>query len=172
MREEYPCTCMNAAKRYGREHIICRNVRLSHASDFTMAPWRNLGNLNSTSAETFLLRLSLGSSIDDLGGRFLSTVRTKFPQVNILKPLLEARKADLQEVCQGDGVEWIEDQLDGSVRKRIHKIVLENEELVPGITRLMKTCQDARRELRYQGIVPRTRFHSVRVTIAMYNIGS
>ena len=163
---------MNAVKRYRRGHIICRTVRLSHASDFTMTPWHNLGNLNSTSAETFLLRLSLGSSIDDLGGRFLSTVRTKFPQVNILKPLLEARKADLQEVYQGDGVEWIEDQLDGSVRKRIHKIVQENEELVPGITRLMKTCQDARRELRYQGIVPRTRFHSVRVTIAMYNIGS
>ena len=97
--------------------------------------------------------MAVGSSLDDMGGKFLSSVQAKFPQVNILRPLLEVWKEDLQEVCQNEGVEWTEDQLYSNVRKHIRKIVQENEELVPGIAGLMKTCQEARRQLKHQGIV-------------------
>ena len=103
--------------------------------------------------------MALRSNVDDLGGRSLNTVRAKFPQVNIIRPFLEVRKADIQEVCQNEGVEWIEDQLDGSVRKHIRGIVQRNEELVPGIAGLIKTCQEARRQLKYQGIFANTKFH-------------
>ena len=103
--------------------------------------------------------MALRSSLDDMGGRFLSTVGAKFPQVNILRPLLEVRKADLQEACQNEGVKWTEEQLHSNVRKHIRKIVQENEELVPGIAGLIKTCQETRRHLKAQGIVASTKFH-------------
>ena len=103
--------------------------------------------------------MALRSSLDDMGGRFLNTVGAKFPRVNILRPLLEVRKADLQEVCQNEGVEWTEEQSDGTVRKHIRKVIQENEELVPGIAGLMKTCQETRRHLKAQGIVASAKFH-------------
>ena len=84
-----------------------------------------------------------------------STVWAEFPQVTILRPLLEVRKADLQEVCRNEGVEWIEDPTNLSydfVRNNIRKILRENEELNLGITGLMKICQEARRHLKREGI--------------------
>lgn len=106
-------------------------------------------------AETFLLRMAKGSGVDGLGGMYPSTMWVEFPQVNVLRPLLEVRKAALQEVCRNEGVEWIEDssnQLD-IVRNNVHKILHENEELDPGIIGLIKTCQEVRRNLEHQGTV-------------------
>ena len=91
---------------------------------------------------------------DIMGGWYPSTVRAAFPRVNILRPFLEAQKADLQEVCQNEGVEWIEEplnQLDDNIYKNIREIILQNEGLVPGITGLMKTCREKRRHLEQQG---------------------
>ena len=85
--------------------------------------------------------------------------------MNVVRPLLEVRRADLQEVCQNEGVEWIEDLSNWSyvlVRNNISKIVQENEELIPGITGLMKTCKEARRHLKHQGIVAITAYNSQR----------
>ena len=83
--------------------------------------------------------------------------------MNILRPLLEVRKADLQEVCRNEGVEWIEDPSNLSsefVRNNIRKVLQENEELASGITGLMKTCKEARRHLKHQGIVANTAHNS------------
>jgi tRNA(Ile)-lysidine synthase TilS/MesJ len=57
-------------------------------------------------------------------------------------------------VCQNEGVEWIEDpsnQLDNNFYKRIRQVMLQNEEVVPGIVGLMKTCRERRRHLEHQG---------------------
>ena len=84
-----------------------------------------------------------------------SNVWAEFPQVTILRPLLEVRKADLQEVCRSEGVEWIEDPTNLSYdfsRNNIRRILQENEEVNPGITGLVKICQEARRRLKRQGI--------------------
>ena len=105
--------------------------------------------------ETFIMRMAKGSGIDGLGGMYPSTVWVEFPQVNILRPLLEVRKADLQEVCRNEGVKWIEDPSNLSsefVRNNIRKVLQENEKLVPGITGLVKTCQEVRRHLKHQGV--------------------
>ena len=110
------------------------------------------------------MRMAKGSGIDGLGGMYPSTVWAKYPQVNILRPLLEVRKADLQEVCRNEGVEWIEDSSNLSydfVRNNIRKVLQENEKLVPEITRLVKTCQETRRHVKHLGIVASTvKFHS------------
>ena len=96
------------------------------------------------------------SGVDGLGGMYPHTVWADYPRVNVLRPLLEVRKADLQEVCRSEGVEWIKDpsnQLDDIVRNNVRKILQENEELNPGIIGLMETCQGARKHLKHQGIV-------------------
>ena len=101
------------------------------------------------------MRMAKGSGIDGLGGMYPKTVWAQFPQVNVLRPLLEARKADLQEVCRNEEVEWIEDPSNQSgdyIRNNIRKILQENEELNPGIISLVKTCQEARRHSKRQGI--------------------
>ena len=101
------------------------------------------------------MRMAKGSGIVGLGGMYPTTVWAEFPQMNIVRPLLEVRKADLQEVCRNEGVEWIEDPSNLSsefIRNNIRKLLQENKELVPGITGLMKTCQEARRRLKRQGI--------------------
>ena len=99
--------------------------------------------------------MAKGSGVDGLGGMYPTTVWPEFPSVSILRPLLQLRKVDLQEVCRKEGVEWIEDPSNQStdyIRNNIRKILQENEELVPGITGLMKTCQETRRVLKHQGI--------------------
>ena len=84
------------------------------------------------------------------------TVWPEFPQVNILRPLLELHKTDLQEVCRNEGVEWIEDpsnQSDYYMRNNFRRILAENEELVPGISELVRTCQETRRLFKRQGML-------------------
>ena len=102
--------------------------------------------------------MAKGDYVGGLGGMYLRSVQAKFPQVNILRPLLEVWKADLQEVCQNERVEWTENTSDGNVHKHIHRFIRENEELVPGIAGLMKTCRETRRHLKDQGIVSSTQF--------------
>ena len=75
--------------------------------------------------------------------------------MNILRPLLEVRKAELQELCRNEGVEWIEDPSNMSsdfVRNNIRRTLQENDELAPGIAGLVKICQDSRRHLKHLGI--------------------
>ena len=108
------------------------------------------------STELFLLRLPRGSGLEGLGGMYPITVWSGFPRVNILRPLLELRKAELEEVCQSEGVEWVEDPSNQSsdyLRNNIRKILHGNEYLVPGIAQLMYTCQDARKILKHQGMM-------------------
>lgn len=108
----------------------------------------------SASIETFFIRMAKGSGVNGLGGMYPRTVWAEFPRVNVLRPLLEARKTDLQEVCRNEGVEWIEDpsnQSDDYIRNNVRKILQENEELNPGITALVKTCQEARTHLKHKG---------------------
>ena len=91
-----------------------------------------------------------GDDVGVLGG---NAVQSKSPRMNILRPLLEVRKEDLQEVCRNEGVKWTEDQLYyNDPTKYIRKFLQENEELVPGIAGLIKTCRDSRRHLRDRGI--------------------
>ena len=107
-------------------------------------------------AETFLIRMPKGSGLEGLGGMYPITVLSEFPHVNILRPLLEVRKAELQEVCRREGVEWIEDPSNQSsdfVRNNIRQILRKNEDLFPGIVRLIHTCQNVREELKQQGEV-------------------
>ena len=91
---------------------------------------------------------------DIMAGWYPSTVRSACPRVNILRPFLEVQKADLQEVCQNEGVEWIEEpsnQLDDNIYKNIRRVIQQNEELVPEIIGLLKTCRERRRHLEQQG---------------------
>ena len=94
-----------------------------------------------------------------LGGMYPSTVWGDFPQVNVLRPLLEVRRADLQEMCRNEGVEWIEDPSNLPhilIRNNVLKVLQENEKLVPGIAGLVKTGQEARRYWLHRGIVANT----------------
>ena len=105
--------------------------------------------------ETFLIRMAKGSGLDGLGGMYPVTMLSEFPRVNILRPLLELRKDDLVEVCKREGVEWIEDpsnRSDDFVRNNVRKILRENEDLIPGVTQLVETCQDTRRVFKHQGM--------------------
>lgn len=98
--------------------------------------------------------MSKGSGLEGLGGMYPVTVFPEFPRVNILRPLLQIRKAQLMEVCQNEGIEWIEDpsnQSDDFVRNNVRKILHENEDLIEGISQLMDTYQKARRVLKGQG---------------------
>ena len=96
--------------------------------------------------------MTRGYEFYKLGGMYSQKVFADFPRVNILRPLLEVRMAALQEVCQNEGVEWIEDLSFNLARNNIRMVLRENEELVPGIIGLMKTCEEARRHLKQQGI--------------------
>ena len=100
------------------------------------------------------MRMSMGSGFAGLGGMYPITVISEFPRVRILRPLLELRKAELMEVCRQEGMEWIEDpsnQSDDFIRNNIRKILQQNEDLIPGVTQLVDTCQDARRVFKHQG---------------------
>jgi tRNA(Ile)-lysidine synthase TilS/MesJ len=102
------------------------------------------------------MRLAKGSGVSGLGCMYPSTVWAEFPRVSILRPLLEVRKVDLQEVCRNEGMEWIEDPTNQSydyIRNNIRRILQENEDLTPGITGLVKICQEARRYLKHEGII-------------------
>lgn len=100
------------------------------------------------------MRMAKGSGVSGLGGMYPSTVWAEFTQVNILRPLLEVRKADLQEVCRDEGVEWIEDPSNLSydfIRNNIRRTLRENDEFAPRIAGLVKTCQETRRHLKHLG---------------------
>ena len=106
------------------------------------------------STETFLHRFSKGSGVEGLGGMYPISVWSEFPHVNILKPVLELRRAELQEVCQSEGVECVQDasnQSNDLLRNNIRKTLCGNKDLVPGITHLMHTCENARGVLKHQG---------------------
>ena len=94
--------------------------------------------------------------VDKLGGKYPSSVWAEFPQVTIFRPLLEVRKSDLQDLCRNEGVKWIKDPSTNYLLHNIRKVLQENEELVPGIAGLVKTCQETRRHLKHQGIVVNT----------------
>ena len=101
------------------------------------------------------MRMAKGSGINGLGGMYPSTVWAEFPRVNILRPLLQMQKVELQELCRNEGVEWIEDPSNMSsdfVRNNIRRTLQENDELAPGIAGLVKICQDSRRHLKHLGM--------------------
>ena len=104
------------------------------------------------STETFLQRFSKGSGVEGLGGMYPISVWSEVPRVNILRPLLELRKAELKEVCQSEGVEWIE-HTGPSSQSSISKFLDENEDLALGIAQLIHTCQDVRKDLKLQGMM-------------------
>ena len=107
------------------------------------------------STEMFLHRFCKGSGVEGLGGMYPISVWSEFPHVNILKPLLELRRAELQEVCRSEGIEHVQDPSNQSsdfVRNNIRKSLRGNESLVPGITQLMHTCENAREVLKHQGV--------------------
>ena len=110
----------------------------------------------STSTELFLIRFPKGSGIEGLGGMYPITVWSEFPHMNILRPLLELRKAELQEVCQSEGVEWVEDpsnQSSAYLRNNIRKILRGDADLDSGVTQLVHACQDAREVMKHQGMM-------------------
>ena len=96
------------------------------------------------------------AGVEKLGGKYPSSVWAKFPQVSIFRPLLEIQKSDLQDLCRNEGVKWIKDPSTNYLQYNVHKVLQENEELVSGIARLIKTCQGTRRHLKHQGIVVTT----------------
>ena len=63
----------------------------------------------SSSPETMVYRMCKGSSIDGMAGIYTLTQRIAYPQVQILRPLLQCDKKDLTAVCQEAGLEWVED---------------------------------------------------------------
>ena len=76
--------------------------------------------------------------------------------MNILRPLLELQKAELQEVCRSEGVEWVEDPSNQSsdyLRNNVRKILHGDSDLVHGVTQLVHTCQNAREVLKHQGMM-------------------
>ena len=98
--------------------------------------------------------MSRGSGLDGLGGMYPVTVLSEYPHINILRPLLELRKNDLREVCDSEGVEWIEDPSNQSsdfLRNNVRKILDQDEDLSQGVNLLVSTCQDARSVYKEQG---------------------
>lgn len=76
--------------------------------------------------------------------------------MNILRPLLELRKAELKEVCRSEGVEWVEDpsnQFSDYLRNNVREVLHGDADLVPGIIQLVHTCQDAREVLKHHGMI-------------------
>ena len=98
----------------------------------------------------------MGSGIDGLGGMSPLTSWPGFPLIEIVRPLLELHKRDLVEVCQCEGVEWVEDPTNLStkyVRNHYRQVLRDRPELVEGIERLVRSCDKARSVAHRQGMV-------------------
>ena len=98
--------------------------------------------------------MSKGSGVDGLGGMYPVTVMCEHPRVNILRPLLEVGKEELQEVCRSEEVEWIEDPSNNSsnfIRNNVRKILSEDRDLAQRVSLLVASCQDARSVMKEEG---------------------
>lgn len=95
-------------------------------------------------AETILQRLIRGSSYVGLAGM---SVRTVVGGLEIVRPLLELRRAELREYLAAESVSWREDasnESDAYLRNRLRKVLSESRELFDSLLRLGPACSALR----------------------------
>jgi tRNA(Ile)-lysidine synthase len=117
-----------AAQRLSVEDAA-RRVRyefLHRVAAQTTADRIAVGHTRDDQAETFLLKLIRGAGLSGLAGIY--------PQRGeIVRPLLEAARADLREFLESAGFEWVDDETNDDVenpRNRVRHRVLPELELV------------------------------------------
>jgi len=65
-----------------------------------------LGHTMDDQAETVLMRLARGSGVDGLSGM---AARRRYGAINVIRPLLQLRRADLRAMLSEKNFDWIED---------------------------------------------------------------
>ena len=101
------------------------------------------------------MRLSRGSGIDGLAGTYLRSCYSTYPDVQIVRPLLNCRKKRLQELCREKKMEWVEDPTNVSLdysRNYIRHILSHDSQLVRDLQQVHLTLSNVRRDLSRQGI--------------------
>jgi len=91
---------LQAAARHARQSLIkdwAQKAGVTHVA---------LGHTLDDQAETVLLRLARGSGVDGLSGM---AVLRKDDQLTWVRPLLQARRADLRDYLQAKNITWADD---------------------------------------------------------------
>ncbi|GAB4820558.1 hypothetical protein N2152v2_007604 [Parachlorella kessleri] len=107
-------------------------------------------------AETFMLRLLHASGIRGLGCMpLMSSALSGDLGVSVVRPLLEARKADLEAYCQQEGLPYVVDPTNADVaysRNRLRRLMQPSREsgqqgasydVVKDVLRLQRLCASA-----------------------------
>ena len=104
---------------------------LQHTAEESGADWIATGHHRADNAETLLLHLLRGSGLKGLGG-------IPFTRGNIIRPLLDADRAEI-DACAGENdLPYVEDESNGDITYTRNRIRLELlpllEEIAPGST--------------------------------------
>jgi tRNA(Ile)-lysidine synthase TilS/MesJ len=105
--------------------------------------------------ETMVYRLGRGSSVDGLAGMYKLHRLVLFPEVQIMRPLLQCRKQQLQQVCHEAGLEWIEDSSNASTqfaRNYIRHLLGQDPELTRGLHHMFTSLNQTRKAMTTAGI--------------------
>lgn len=121
-----------------------RYAALSQAAERLGAGAVLLGHTMDDQAETVLLGLTRGS-----GGRSIAGMRRGYAEggVRFVRPLLDLTRADTEQACRAEGIEWWADPHNDDprfTRSRLRRRVLPvlEEELGPGVARALARTAD------------------------------
>jgi tRNA(Ile)-lysidine synthase len=121
-----------------------RYAALSQAADRLGSGLVLLGHTLDDQAETVLLGLTRGS-----GGRSIAGMRRRYVEdgVAFARPLLDLTRAQTEQVCRAEGIEWWEDPHNHDprfTRSRLRRRVLPvlEEELGPGVAHALARTAD------------------------------
>ncbi|WP_375254328.1 tRNA lysidine(34) synthetase TilS [Yoonia sp.] len=98
---------LQAAARAGRWQALCA---LAARHELGMI-W--MGHTQDDQIETFLMRLARGSGVDGLAAMRMRATRGGMP---LLRPLLEAKRADLRAWLRQQGISWADDPSNADAR--------------------------------------------------------
>ena len=96
----------------------------------------------------------MGSSVDGLAGMYMLSRRVLYPEVRIIRPLLQCRKEELREVCREVGLEWIEDSSNASphfARNFIRKMLSQDTALTEGLHHMFTSISQTRKDMSSAG---------------------
>lgn len=89
-----------------------------------------------------------------MAGTYVLSQRIAYPQVQILRPLLQCDKKDLTAVCEEAGLEWVEDPSNSFPyfsRNYIRQVLDKDPGLVQGLSHMHDTLAHTRRQLTSTG---------------------
>jgi tRNA(Ile)-lysidine synthase TilS/MesJ len=107
-----------------------------------------------TPPETMVSRLRRNRGIDGLAGMYMLTRISSFPDIQIIRPLLQCHKAELLQVCREAGLEWIEEDAvrpQQGVGNKIRQLLSQDPELTEGLDHMFMSFSQTREAMTSAG---------------------